>query len=62
MSQRETIDLAVDDVDLKPSRWRWIIDRNPLFLISGVCMLGGCFLVSGAIHAYDPAEVAGRSC
>lgn len=57
MSQRETIDLAVEDVDLKPSRWRWIIDRNPLFLISGVCMLGGCFLVSGAIHAYDPAEV-----
>jgi hypothetical protein len=41
----------------KPSRWSWVIDRNPLFLISGVFMLGGCFLVSGVIHGYDPAEV-----
>jgi len=57
LSRRETIDLVVEDAESKQSRWRWVIDRNPLFLISGVCMLGGCFLVSGAIHAYDPAEV-----
>ena len=56
LSDRETIDLAVEPAS-KPDRWRWLIDRNPLFLISGVLMLGGCFLVSGAIHAYDPAEV-----
>lgn len=55
LSQRETIDLAVDEP--KPSRWSWVIDRNPLFLISGVFMLGGCFLVSGVIHGYDPAAV-----
>lgn len=54
MSHRDTIDLAIGP---QPSRWGWLIDRNPLFLLSGVCMLGGCFLVSGAIHAYDPAEV-----
>ena len=54
LSQRETIDLAVEP---ETSRWNWLIDRNPLFLLSGVCMLGGCFLVSGAIHAYDPATV-----
>jgi hypothetical protein len=56
VSQRETIDL---DAPAKPSgnRWSWLIDRNPLFLISGVCMLAGCFLVSGVIHGYDPAEV-----
>lgn len=54
LSQRETIDLTVGP---EPNRWSWLIDRNPLFLLSGVCMLGGCFLVSGAIHAYDPAEV-----
>lgn len=56
MSQRETIDLAVEP-DPDRGRWRWVIDRNPLFLMSGVFMLGGCFLVSGAIHAYDPVEV-----
>lgn len=55
LSQRETIDLPADVP--KPSRWSWIIDRNPLFLISGVLMLGGCFLVSGVIHGYDPAAV-----
>ena len=55
-SQRETIDLDAPPKP-KPDRWRWVIDRNPLFLISGVFMLGGCFLVSGVIHEYDPAEV-----
>ena len=56
LSQRETVDLAVEP-EPKRNQWLWLIDRNPLFLISGVCMLGGCYLVSGAIHAYDPAEV-----
>ena len=60
LSQRETIDMDAEELGgeaAKSDRWRWLIDRNPLFLISGVCMLGGCFLVSGAIHAYDPAAV-----
>ncbi|MFK7788063.1 MAG: hypothetical protein AB8C95_01050 [Phycisphaeraceae bacterium] len=56
LSDRETIDLAVEPTP-EANRWLWLIDRNPLFLISGVFMLGGCFLVSGAIHTYDPAEV-----
>lgn len=56
LSQRETIDLSVEP-EPTANRWIWLVDRNPLFLISGVFMLGGCFLVSGAIHAYDPAEV-----
>lgn len=56
LSQRETVDLAVEP-EPKRNQWLWLIDRNPLFLISGVCMLGGCYLVSGAIHVYDPAEV-----
>ncbi|MEM6504926.1 MAG: hypothetical protein AAF711_05630 [Planctomycetota bacterium] len=56
MSQRETVDLDAP-LEPRPSRWAWVVDRNPLFLLSGVFMLGGCFLVSGAIHAYDPAEV-----
>lgn len=56
LSERKTVDLDVPPPP-GPSRWSWVIDRNPLFLISGVCMLGGCFLVSGVIHGYDPAEV-----
>lgn len=60
LSERDTIDLAVEPI-AELSRWRWLIDRNPLFLISGVLMLGGCFLVSGAIHAYDPADVGDRA-
>ena len=58
LSEQVTIDLGVEP---NRDRWRWLIDRNPLFLISGVCMLIGCFLVSGAIHVYDPAEVGKRT-
>ena len=57
LSQRETVDLDAPPEPGKPGRWHWLIDRNPLFLISGVFMLGGCYLVSSAIHVYDPAEV-----
>ncbi|MEO0476942.1 MAG: hypothetical protein AAF085_13370, partial [Planctomycetota bacterium] len=56
LSQLETVDMDAP-AEPKQDRWRWVIDRNPLFLISGVCMLGGCFLVSGVIHGYDPAEI-----
>ncbi|MFI4861540.1 MAG: hypothetical protein ACIAXF_12775 [Phycisphaerales bacterium JB063] len=31
--------------------WHWIIDRNPLFLLSGVSMFAGCFAISRFIHA-----------
>jgi hypothetical protein len=55
LSQRPTVDLYDDE--LSEPWWRWIIDRNPMFLISGVFMLAGCFLVSQHIHAVDPAEV-----
>lgn len=50
-------------IDLKPPAgptplWKRImIDRNPLFLLSGVFMLIGCFLVSRHIHEHDPVEV-----
>lgn len=56
LTDRETIDLSVEPGQV-PSKWSWLIDRNPLFLISGVCMLGGCFLISGVIHGHDPAEI-----
>ena len=54
LSEKETIDLAVGP---EPKRYSWLIDRNPMFLISGVLMLAGCFLVSGSIHTFDPIEV-----
>lgn len=60
LSQRETIDLDATETP-RPNRWHWLIDRNPLFLISGVLMLGGCYLVSSAIHAFDPAVVEERT-
>jgi|GEM_PF-2133465 len=56
MSERETIDLDPVPEPKRP-RWDWLIDRNPLFLISGVFMLVGCFLVSREIHEADPASV-----
>lgn len=31
--------------------WSWIVDRNPLFLLSGISMFAGCFAISRAIHA-----------
>ena len=57
MAQRETVDMDAPPDPNQPNRWLWLIDRNPLFLISGVFMLGGCYLVSSAIHAYDAALV-----
>ncbi|MEM9414700.1 MAG: hypothetical protein AAGA29_04375 [Planctomycetota bacterium] len=36
-----------------PPWWHWVVDRNPLFLLSGVSMFAGCFAISRAIHA-DP--------
>ena len=52
MSERHTIDLDPKDIALQPTRSRWdrVIDRTPFFLLSGVIMLGGCFLVSQHIH------------
>lgn len=54
LAQRDTIDLPAEP---PPSKWEWVMDRNPLFLLSGVLMLAGCFLVSQTIHEADPAEV-----
>lgn len=53
ISERPTIDISVE-----PSRpWRQrIIDRNPCFLLSGVFMLVGCFLISQEIHLTDPSS------
>lgn len=59
----ETIDIVIEnDIHAKPFGWSRIIDRNPLFLISGVFMLGGCYLVSSAIHAHDPGVIGERHC
>lgn len=57
LSQQDTIDL-----DPEPTRpwWWWIVDRNPMFLVSGVCMLAGCFLVSRHIHELGPKQVGGE--
>ena len=52
----ETVDMDVEPA--KHTLWRrLIIDRNPLFLISGVFMLVGCFLVSRSIHEHDPVDI-----
>lgn len=51
----ETVLIDSPSADLidRPPWWRWVVDRNPLFLMSGVCMFAGCFAISRAIHA-DP--------
>lgn len=35
---------------------RWVVDRNPFYLLSGLCMLFGCFAISIAIHQ-EPERV-----
>lgn len=59
IAERETIDIATEELKpaMKVPRWRWLIDRDPLFLLSGVCMLAGCFLISRYIHELDPSEI-----
>lgn len=42
-----------DTIDLNPPKRtfpQWIADHNPFFLISGVLMLVGCFLINRAAH------------
>lgn len=53
LSQQPTIDVPPDAA---PPWWCWIIDRNPMFLISGVLMLAGCLMVSQHIHGIDPID------
>lgn len=53
MSERPTVDISVET---RPSWRQWLIDRNPCFLLSGVCMLLGCFLISREIHQADPGS------
>lgn len=36
-----------------PPWWHLLVDRNPLFLLSGISMFAGCYAASRAIHA-DP--------
>ena len=43
---------------LKPSFWRWIHDRNPMFLCSAVLMFAGYRLILGAMNT-RPGDVAG---
>ncbi|XAL99945.1 hypothetical protein OT109_00890 [Phycisphaeraceae bacterium D3-23] len=45
------IDSPAASADAPPPWWHWVIDRNPLFLLSGVSMFAGCFAISRAIHA-----------
>ncbi len=48
---------AVMPPDEHPPRRGLFASHNPLFLLSGVCMLGGCFLINSAVHE-DPDRIA----
>ncbi len=52
MNQPDTIDLT------EPKRTfpQWIADHNPFFLISGVLMLAGCYMITHSVHD-DPDVV-----
>ena len=42
---------------MKPASVRWIIDRNPFYMLSACCGLAGCWLL-GDISRPDLADVA----
>ena len=52
------IDSPAGEMKVQPPWWCWIIDRNPLFLLSGLSMFAGCFAISRSIHA-DPENPRG---
>ena len=56
-AQEEVTGSFASDTRTQPW-WSWIIDRNPLFLLSGICMFAGCFAISRAIHAEPDAPNA----
>lgn len=33
-----------------PNPLGWLVDHNPCYLVSGVCLLLGCFLINAAVH------------
>src|SRR4051812_10878787 len=40
----------------RPSLWRFVVDRNPFFLFSAVCMFAGCRMIIAALGV-SPGEV-----
>ena len=46
MNQRSTLNKPISVAQLG----RMIVDHNPFFLVSGVLMLVGCFLINGSVH------------
>jgi hypothetical protein len=50
--------MSIDLPTLKPSWTRFIVDYNPCFLLSAICMLVGCRLLNDAINL-KPGDVKG---
>lgn len=46
--------MAIQAIELSPETrtdpLRWLVDHNPCYLVSGVCLLLGCFLINAAVH------------
>src|SRR4051794_38465425 len=40
----------------RPSLWRFVVDRNPFFLLSAVCMFAGCRVIIAALGV-SPGEI-----
>ncbi len=52
--------MAIQAIEL-PAEYRhgpldWLVDHNPCYLVSGVCLLLGCYLINAAVHA-RPDEI-----
>lgn len=47
---------TADPTPAMPFLPRWIVDHNPFFLVSGVLMLAGCFMINHSAHD-DPDVV-----
>ena len=53
MTEQESLER---DVAVTRGWWAIIMDHNPFFLVSGVLMLAGCFMINGSVHD-DPDVV-----
>ncbi len=55
--EKPTVDIAVEMLRLRRIG-RLVVDHNPFYLLSGVCMLFGCFAINKAVH--DQSEGLAR--
>jgi len=51
MNQESVLNKPVHQLDLSGC-FKRIIDHNPFFLVSGVLMLAGCFMINGSAHEH----------